>query len=434
MFFWNTRTQQAMKLTLLLGILFRLFFYAMNKSLWIDEVYLSSSIVNMPFADLLNKPLAYYQKAPLGFLLMQKLCYTLFGANEMALRVFPLLCGIASLFVFASACKYFLCRPAAWLAVVIMAFSPALIFHATEAKQYATELLAITIAIWAYTKYNRTNRIKDLVIWGVIGTVLCWFAYAVIFILVAMAMAVSLRLIIRKKWNLFFRHMIPFSLWAISFGTNYLLFTYKHAESVWTVYWFDFFKNFAPLFPKNLSDLAWYPVNFYRLFDYPLGMFWNFNHKETAPLLLKPLVLIPIISCIIGLLALWKRKQDFLFFTFAVALTLFASGLKLYPLTERFWVFLSPVFIICIAKGAEWAQGQLKRPLPVISLYAIILFAPLANTVVYTAKPDTFIIHKRSFHRQAMQFITSRYKPGDVVYVYWNHKPVYLLYQNTLSK
>lgn len=77
------------------GILVRLAQYLYNRSLWNDEAALALNIVNRSYFELLQ-PLNYDQGAPIGFLLVEKLAVQLFGDNEYALRLFPLLSAIIS--------------------------------------------------------------------------------------------------------------------------------------------------------------------------------------------------------------------------------------------------------------------------------------------------------------------------------------------------
>lgn len=409
------------------GMALRLYFYFLNRSLWMDEVYLSSGILNMSLRDLLTQPLPYFQKAPLGFLLMQKLFITLLPANEMSLRLFPLLCGTAALLVFIKVAKYFLSGNLVGLAVGLFALAPPIVYHAVEAKQYATELLAALVALWLYTRYNRAATNKQLLIWAVTGAVLTWFSYAVIFVLSAIAIVITISRLLHKDWPAIRSYMAVFLFWLLSFGINYFLSTYKHAESGWTRYWFDQYKNFAPLFPSNIEDLKWYPINIYRLLNYPLGLLWNFKIAGYTPLL--KMAFIPLTMLAAGIFYGRKKKQDVWVLLITIGLTLVASGLKLYPLTERFWLFIAPVFIILIVKGCEglnerFVPGKFQWLLPLL-----LLIGPFINAIGFVQHPQNFIMHKRSFQKEAMNYIASNFRAGDVVYIYWNDNAGYKLYK-----
>ncbi len=86
-------------LLMLLGALLRLRQYLTGRSLWADEAMLALNIVNRDFAGLL-RPLDYDQGAPIGFLLVEKIFNSILGKNEFALRLFPLLIGLISLWLF----------------------------------------------------------------------------------------------------------------------------------------------------------------------------------------------------------------------------------------------------------------------------------------------------------------------------------------------
>lgn len=109
---------------LIIGVVIRLYHFFYNRSLWMDEVYLSISFLKMNALEILTNPLYYQQKAPIGFLLSVKLIVNIFGNKEMVLRLIPLISGISALFLFVPVAHHFLKKPAAILAIGILCFSP----------------------------------------------------------------------------------------------------------------------------------------------------------------------------------------------------------------------------------------------------------------------------------------------------------------------
>ena len=57
-----------------------------SRSLWLDEAALGYSVVSRSYAQLLL-PLAYNQVAPIGYLLFAKIGNSLFGYNDIAIRL-----------------------------------------------------------------------------------------------------------------------------------------------------------------------------------------------------------------------------------------------------------------------------------------------------------------------------------------------------------
>ena len=82
-----------------LGIAARCMRMALRLPLWPDEAFLSASLIDRGYAGLLE-PLEYHQVAPFLFMWVQLTFVKLVGFTEFALRMFPFLCGIGSLFLF----------------------------------------------------------------------------------------------------------------------------------------------------------------------------------------------------------------------------------------------------------------------------------------------------------------------------------------------
>jgi 4-amino-4-deoxy-L-arabinose transferase-like glycosyltransferase len=397
-----------------------------------DEVYLSTSLVKMNYLELVTKPLYYQQKAPLGFLWIVKFFINLFGSKEMALRIVPLISGIASLFLFIPIAKYFLKESGVVLAIGIFCLSPALTYHSVEIKQYATELFCAILSFYLLIKYKDKNTVAAMLWWGLWGAVILWFSYSSIFILAGIGMGLSLQYIIQKRWRHFFISLMPFCLWLFSFVVNYLLFTHKHAESAWIAYWFKAYDNFMPLPPRSVKDLMWFVMNIYRMLDYPLGLLWNFmavtSHQGLNMLLKMPFI--PLTFLAVGIYAFFRSgKSNLLLLVLPMCFMFLASGLELYPLTERFWVFISPAFIILIAKGFEFIACKIKSSTVNTLLFLLLITGPLTQSIYFLMHPEFFYSHKKSFQREALLFINKNYQPGDAVYVYWNNLPGYKLYK-----
>lgn len=419
---------------IILGIGFRIFHFLYNRSLWMDEVYLATSLVKMNLQDLLTSPLYYQQKAPIGFLAAVKLAENLFGNKEYGLRIIPLLSGITSIFLFGGIAKHYLSKPAVILAMAIFCFSPALVYHSVEVKQYATELLCTLLVLQLYLKYNHKLFLKERIFYGIAGAIVIWFSYSSIFILASAGLIGLFTGFSKRDWKETMINCIPYTLWAFSFLVNYLIFTHKHAESDWIKYWFDAYHNFMPFPPRSISDLSWFPINIYRMLDYPLGLLWNFNvwsdHKVLGIIMKAPFIPLGLLATGSYYLLTRKNKADNAILILSISLTLIASGLKLYPLTGRFWVFLSPILILILSYGLDWAHSYIKNR-NALSIVLILMIIPaLVQSIGYIIKPETFYIHKKSDQRAALAYINDHFQKDDAVYVYWNNQPGYLLYQD----
>jgi uncharacterized membrane protein YuzA (DUF378 family) len=415
-----------------IGIAFRVFHYFDNRSLWVDEVYLGSSLIRMNFLELTAPALDYEQKAPIGFLWLVKLAVILFGKGEMALRLIPLLAGIATLFVFLPVARCFLKPLGVVVAVGILALAPPLVYHAVEIKQYSTELLATVVALYLYIQFYKKTDFKSVWLWGLSGAFIIWFSYAAIFILAGMAGGLGFYYLIRRDWPALMRTTLVGTLWLLSFVINYFLFTNKYADSAWLVIWFQKEAGFMPFPPTSLADLKWFGSTLYRVFFYPLGFIWQSPPLTTrlGNLLLRIPVL-PFLYLSAGLIAVFKQNNKFFWVLFLpVLLTLVASGLQIYPFYERLIVFLAPIFILFIAWGFDFLTHFLASAARWRYLFAVLLLAvPLASSAIQVFNPEYFGGYKKAYHRETLLYVNDHFQPGDVVYVYWNVQHTYKFYK-----
>src|SRR6476469_2677618 len=127
---------------IVLGVGLRAWAYFSNASLWLDELLLSRNILGLPLSHLLTKPLLLDQVAPRGFLLLEKLAVDTLGRNELALRLFPFLCSVASVFLFHQVARRALGGWAAVWALALFAIGIPLIQYGVEVKQYIFDATA----------------------------------------------------------------------------------------------------------------------------------------------------------------------------------------------------------------------------------------------------------------------------------------------------
>lgn len=429
-------TRKIIWLLVGLGIFFRIFHFLDNRSLWTDEIYLATSLINKGFLELATTPLDYEQKAPIGFLWLVKLAVVLFGKGEMALRLIPFITGIVALFLFVPVARFFLKPLGVVLALALLALAPPIIYHSVEIKQYGPELLVTIAALYLYTIYSKKTDYGSLVSWGLWGAAMLWFSYTAIFVLAGMAMGISLYYLLNKEWPVFFRSLIPFTLWLISFGLNYFLFTFKHADASWLVTFFAYYNGFMPLPPASVTDLNWFVQASLKMLYDPLGLLWNLTTIENAVLRESLKVpLLPMVFLAVGLLYFFrKNKKTFLILLFPVILHLLASGLKLYPFMERFILFSAPLLILFIAAGGQKIisyipEGSKWR----LVLPVLLLAVPTVRSVAQVADPALFGGYKKSTQREGLLYINEHYQPGDAVYVYWNARHAYQFYKNAYN-
>ncbi len=423
---------------LALGIFLRLYHYFDNRSLWIDEIYLSTSLLKYNFIELATASLDYQQKAPIGFLWLVKITTLLFGDGEKSLRFIPLLSGIGSLIFFLPVARTLLKPLGAVLAMTILAFAPPIVYHAVEMKQYSVELFTTVMVLYLYTRYEGKMDLKSLISWGLWGALIIWFSFTSIFILAGMAIGVCLYYLVKKNWYALFRSIIPFSIWLVSFATNFLLFTAKHTDAEWLVSWFRTRGGFMPLGQSVMGAVVWVLQAVYRLFDYPLNVLWNAEFLQTldsrAMQILLKMPLFIFLFAGIGLFYFLRRDPKlFLVLLLPLLLTLGASLVDKYPFYERLLTFIAPLPILYLAQGCERLIHKLPGGWWRYGFVVILVGWPIISSARQAINTNLFWDYKKSLYREALLHMNEQYREGDVVYVYWNFKPAFRFYKQTYN-
>lgn len=421
-------------LVMFAGAFLRIYHFLDNRSLWEDEVYLSSGIINLSFSGLIKGVLPYLQKAPLGYLLIAKACVCLFGKNEMALRLYPLICALVSLVLFLKICQNFLKPLGVIVAMVIFAFAPPLVYHAVEAKPYGTELLATLVILWWFIRYQQETNLKHLIIFGLYGAVIVWFAFTAIFILSGVTLAICLTRVRKHEWKAVFIMAIPVTMWVISFGANYFLFARQGSNSGWLVDFWTRHDGYMPLSP--VAAVKWFAHALIVFFHYPLGLSWfnDWTVKGTVIQFIKRMAFVPLIPLAIGIRYLYKENQRLLLLILSSTfVALVASAVRQYPFHERLTVYLAPLVIILLAAGCQasfWRSKAWLKPALYV-LIVLLLFGPVYNSVLQAAVTHLFGDYKKSYQREALSFMKLQDNSfTDTVYVYWNDLPGFDLYNS----
>jgi len=175
-----------------IGVILRLIQYSLNRSLWLDESVLALNIVNKSFLELLG-PLDLIQVAPVGFIFIEKTLVILLGNNEYILRLFPLVAGIVSLFLFYYVARRCIPEEGAFIAVGLFSLSPYLVYYSSDVKQYSSDV-TIALLLLAVTMFIRSKKFTNLsiVFFGAIGGIAVWFSLPSVFVLAGIGCTLSL--------------------------------------------------------------------------------------------------------------------------------------------------------------------------------------------------------------------------------------------------
>src|SRR5689334_8635685 len=213
----------ATLLLILLGGLLRVRQYLTGRSLWSDEAMLALNIVNRDFAGMF-KPLDYDQGSPIGFLLVEKFFNAVLGKSEFVLRLFPLIVGLISLWLFYLLLKQITGGAGLLTALALFAFNPRLIYYSSEVKQYIVDVaMTISLLLIATPVLNLSPRKKDFVWLTIAGLVALWFSHPALFVLAGMGLALVIVYLRRQDYSNL-RFVIGMGLfWILEIAFLYVL-------------------------------------------------------------------------------------------------------------------------------------------------------------------------------------------------------------------
>ncbi len=396
---------------LAIGVLLRLRTYLSNRSLWLDEALLAINIMRQSLAGLLG-PLAYDQAAPVGFLLVSRLSVILFGESEYSLRLVPLLCGLASLFLFRALAERILSPMASLIALVLFVASDRLTYYASETKQYSTDVtVALLLWLGATTVERDPERFsrRRALLAAVVGGVSVWFSHPAVFVLAAIGARWLWVRLGRKDWAGLAAGAAVCGVWLLSFAIFYIVSLRKTAQSkglaeFWTL-------AAAPLPPKSYEDLRWYLQALERIASLPLG-------REVGEIVL--------FAGILGAVALFRQARDgFYWLLLPGVFALLASGLQKYPVANRLWLFMIPALVLVAAAGAAevWERTRGAFPLLAVVFLALLSLQPILYAAYHFVRPL-----RVQETRPLLEYWRAQRRPGDVLYVYYGAVPAVSYY------
>ena len=407
-----------------IGIFLRLYFFILNRPLWLDEAMLAINLVGRSFSGLL-RPLDYNQGAPIAFLFLEKTVMSLFGNRDYVLRIIPVTAGIVSVPLMYLVSKKYVGKFPALISSGLFALSWNLIYYSSEAKQYSSDVIVTLLLLLVVPNcLVEDSKPQAFIEFGIAGSLAIWFSHPSLFVIAGIFLTLGLTFILMKKLNRLIWLIGAGFAWAISLVLVYFV-SLRNLATNFTLlnFWRDYF---APLPPWG--NFSWYQNALAQMLEYPAVL---------------PISFITIGILIIGVLSFaFRRWQLTIILLAPFLLTLIASALKKYPFYGRFLLFLVPLLLLLLAEGIGRLQiiiRRLNRPFAwLVSMSFVIFFIVEPVTLAYRYIQSPPI---REDIRSVMSYIGRNHLNTDMVYVYWEaipafefYAPLYGFYQNDYSK
>lgn len=396
------------------GLGLRLWHYLENRSLWREEAKYAVSILSRSFKEIFY----YIQVVPdqsldaLGFYLTEKAAVVLFGPSEYALRLYPLICSVISLFLFFHLAKLYLKPKTALIALGFFACSDALIYFAAEVKPYSSDVMMCLILLLNFERARRLGfNPKSMLTLSMLGAGVIWFSNVSLFVLAAVGVCLADQIISFKYYKRIPSFIGVVSVWLVSFIVLYLV-AFSHlvqSHYVWSAIKGKF--SHAPFWSGPMLD--WVIQVSQLMFENPAGF---------------PFSLVASITFLTGLQAMARKNMERFSLIIIPFLIVFIMGcFKLYPVFGREILFLCPMIYIFIAAGLGWLGERFGKAGMVVSLAAgfMLFYQPLKVTA-------RAAISGREYqeNRQVMEYLKMNYKPGDGVCINMNAFYPFVYYVN----
>ncbi|MBN1590327.1 MAG: glycosyltransferase family 39 protein [Pirellulales bacterium] len=391
------RLAQFTRWLILLGVVARLTRYLLRFPLWDDECFLAANLLDQGYLELLN-PLQHHQVCPVLFLWVQATIVRLLGFSEYALRLFPLVCSIAGLFLFWHLAARLLRGVALLFAVGIFAVGYPLIRYACEAKPYGCDTFVSLVLLALVVQWYQSR--KQAWLWGLIVSVplALGLSYPAVFVGGGISLAVGFVLWTdgdRRGWLAWICYNLVL---LASFGGVYWMSVgpQSAAELVWMR---DYWKDIFPPLSSVVGMVKWFAaVHTGELLQYPVGGARGASTLTT-------------ICCVAAVVVLWRRRQRWLIVLCLAPLlpNLVAAGLWRYPYggSVRFTLYMAPGLCLLAGLGAAALlvrhnkQGVTQGRPAVLIVVGLLAIVAIGSMVRDFAKPyrTPQVLQQRDFAR-----------------------------------
>ncbi|MBI3928396.1 MAG: glycosyltransferase family 39 protein [Armatimonadetes bacterium] len=410
-----------------LGLVLRLRAYLSADSLWLDEVFLATSFQDPTLADLLRRPLEYGHILPGGFLAMTWLSVQLLGCQDLALKLFPFLCGALSLPMFLAVARAYLPQPAVLWAVVLFSLSSPLIAFSGEFKQYTTDVAVGLGILWITARLEgNEGKPRWLAAYVLAGVVAVWFSMPAIFLLAGAGLywlASRLRLALAsrteegERGNGCWRGTAGLGLVGLVWAANWLFVflvvmgggPQETPPGPWAVEFWRLEGAFMPS-PFTTQGALWLIEAVQHLFDHAAG--------------LRPAWL----AAGLFLLGCWAapgRERTLLVLLSPILLCAAASHFERYPFfgnspsTGRVLLFLVPGLLMMIAAGLSRLPGGNAPAATALRLLVILVLVGIPHVRPWQPRQEI---------KPCLSRLQQSWRPGDRIYVYHWAEPAFRYY------
>jgi hypothetical protein len=395
-------------MTILVGVFgaaVRLREYVFNRSLWLDEAMLALNVMggglDIDVSD---------QAAPVGFRALTRLAVNMLGASEPVLRLTPLIAGIAGIVVLYKIAAAYYDKRTAFYCVFLMSLSGLLIYYSTEFKQYSVDGLVGACLLFEMHRWTAGSPRADYSRLAVLGVGAVLLSHPACLMLGALGIVLVGRAVAERRGAAAAAIAACAALWFLVFAVAFRVNVMPAASSRGMQMFHQ--SSFAPL-SVSTSTVKWYVNAIESFFMYALD---------------PRLWLMCLVMFAIGMTEAWRRARPMVWFIGLNAILLWvASTLHLYPIHQRFLIFLYPPALLLIALGAARLTRAPAAP-------AIVVLLVVAHPLFVDRFRELIRPVGREETRALVATVLTHRKPGDGLVVWTPTAPAYVYYREVTAE
>jgi len=386
---------------ILAGAVFRFIRFIEPRSFWIDELWVAYDISTRHFIDIFLSQNFFshdFPVSPMGFALIVKFFVLVLGQSETAFRLFPFLCSIASLILFARLTKkWFGQHGIACVVLTFFVFNEQLIHFASQAKRYSTDLLVYLLVLsFAPALLKKIHDRKFPYHLFLAGTTMLSYFSPVFW------MSVLIPIFFAELRQKNMRSIRILIVCTLQLGAFYLLF---HGSAVRQMLGSPIPHQTASHFFPGQPFLQWSNVSWaFQVFSNMLLGLGGFQFPEISLLLLM-----------VGVVCGFRRNAlRSWFLLFPILLSFLLALIRIYPFQGRFIIYILPAIFFFIGEGLSVFARNSRYSFRLIGvcLTASLLFSPIRSSLM-----DFGVNHETEANRRAIEFLAEHLKEGDVLFI-----------------
>ena len=394
------------------GVILHIIPYFFDRSLWLDEAMLVSSIIKRSLFNLTKTNLDYGQNAPIGYLYIVKILTMIFSDSKCILRIWSLITCFMSVFLIYKILKNKVNDIILYFVISIFFLNDSFIYFSNEVKPYMSDNFFTLLTLYLYTLYKE-KRIKYIYI-VIYYSIILWFSFSSVFFIASIMITelyFKLSNIIKNKNYKLFKEIILSSLVLFSFIVYYFCWLKNGQNNAGDKAYWDLLR--FPIIPKSIND-------FKLIFD-------MIRHFLGYYVIIIKIVL--IISFVTYTIYFIKNKNDdsniFVVFLLALILCLVASSMGFYPIQNRLVQNYGVVLLIITGFNLDKYIYNIDKKL---KIFIILILSSGLILHIFNASKNLYKSHvylEGYEVDKSIEYLVNNIKDDDSIYVYSKALPVF---------